>query len=166
MENTESEILDSNFIQHEIPKRRRKLLPWWMKTFTWIFLIFGAIAPVGLILGIFGLEFQLSLYGLETNTPLSVTGLCLIVIFLFKGITAFGLWTEKDWAINLGLIDAVLGICVCVFIMIIYPLIDNQPGFELRFRFELLLLILFLVRLVKIKSEWNEIPVLNKSFWE
>ena len=81
--------------------RRRDLLPLWIKIFIWIFLIFGTILPVILILGIIGINFNLSLYGLETTQPLSLIGLLITILFALKGIVAFGLWMEKEWAIKM-----------------------------------------------------------------
>ena len=154
MVNPETDILDA-FATSEKKVRRRALLPWWIKTFTWIFLVFGALAPVGLIFGAFGAHFDLSLYGLKTNQPLSVLGLSIMAMFLLKGIAAFALWTEKNWAITIGQVDAVIGIAVCVFVMFVYPFIDDQSGFRFFFRLELLLLIPFLLRLRKIEREWD-----------
>jgi hypothetical protein len=161
MQNTDHTILDSNLLRPENSKRRRSLLPWWIKTFTWIFLIFSLIVPVGIGFGLFGLQFQISLYGFSTDTPLSFDGLFLMALFLLKGITAFGLWTEKDWAIYLGQIDAVLGIITCGFMMFIYPFTGNQPGALINIRLELILLIPFLFKLIKIKSEWDKLAVTN-----
>lgn len=156
MENT---ILDANLTKHENSKRRRSLLPWWIKIFIWIFLILGLLAPIGLVFGFFGIQFQISLYGFTTNEPLSIDGLYLIGLFLLKGITAFGLWTEKDWAITLGQIDAILGIVLCIFMSVIYPFINIRTGFHFTFRLELILLIPFLIKLLKIKSEWKKLAI-------
>ncbi|HEY4785102.1 MAG TPA: hypothetical protein VIH57_03595 [Bacteroidales bacterium] len=161
MQNTDNTILDSSLIKPENSKRRRSLLPWWIKTFTWIFLIFSLIVPVGIGFGLFGLQFQISLYGFSTDTPLSFDGLFLMALFLLKGITAFGLWTEKDWAINAGQIDAVLGIITCGFMMFIYPFTGNHHGYQMNIRLELVLLIPFLLKLIKIKSEWDKLDVTN-----
>lgn len=154
MASPETDILDA-FATSEKKVRRRALLPWWIKTFAWIFLAFGALAPVGLIFGAFGVQFDLALYGLKTNQPFSSLGLCIMAMFILKGIAAFALWTEKNQAIIIGQIDAVVGIAVCVFVMVVYPFIDDQAGFRFFFRLELLLLIPFLVKLGKIKDEWN-----------
>lgn len=160
MENNENQVLDSGFVTPQSNKRRRSLLPWWIKTFTWIFMIFGTVAPIGLLLGLLGFQFQISFYGIETNNPLSMIGIILIGTFLLKGITAFGLWTEKDWAIVLGQIDAIFGICFCIFVMFISPMISNL-GFKLTFRLELLLLIPFLIKLGKIKNDWRSLVETN-----
>lgn len=157
MENT---ILDSNLIKQENSGlRRRSLLPWWIKTFTWIFLVMALIVPVSIIYGLLGQPFQMTLYGFSTNNPLSTDGLFLAVLFVLKGITALGLWTEKDWAINIAMVDAILGIIMSGFMTIIYPFINIQTGFQLNIRLELLILIPFLYRLVKIKPEWNKLSV-------
>jgi uncharacterized membrane protein (DUF2068 family) len=136
-------------------KRRRDLLPWWIKIFIWIFLVFGAIIPVAIIFGVIQYKFQISLYGIETNNPLSIIGTFLMFLFLLKAVVAYGLWTEKDWAVNLGIIDTILGISVCIFVMFIYPFINTISGFILNLRLELLFLIPFLLKLLKIKIGWN-----------
>ena len=161
MENQQIEITETEPIP--IQERRRNLLPWWIKTFVWIFLVFGVLAPICLILGLFGFQLQLDLYGLETNDPTSYLAFLLTGIFFFKGVTAFGLWTEKDWAIFLGYADALFGIGICVFVTLIYPFIDGNPGFHVSFRLELLLLFPFLFRLEKIKKDWNRLAVTTGS---
>jgi len=85
---------------------RRKLLPWWIKIFCWIFMIFGVLAIGCLALGLLGYTTDLAFYGFETDEALTWTGLLIIVTFGFKAVTAFSLWFEKDYAIALGKIDA------------------------------------------------------------
>ncbi|MEM9337494.1 MAG: hypothetical protein AAGA66_02115 [Bacteroidota bacterium] len=114
---TETEIIDSDLSTTK--ERRRKLLPIWIKIFLWIFMVFGAIVPVGLVLGAMGIDFNLALYGLETTNALSITGLLIILFFAIKGTVSFGLWTEKDWAVNLAIIDAIVGIVACSFVMLV-----------------------------------------------
>ncbi|MFZ4399927.1 MAG: hypothetical protein ACOYO1_07835 [Bacteroidales bacterium] len=115
MEEDQTESLDLNLREY-IPARRRKLLPWWIKTCICIFLMFGVFVPIGLIFGLIGFKFQISLYGIETYETLSAIGFSLIGLFLFKGITVYGLWSEKDWAIYLSQIDAIIGIITCVLL--------------------------------------------------
>lgn len=159
MENT---ILDSNLIKQENSSpRRRSLLPWWIKTFAWIFLVMALIVPVSIIYGLLGQPFQMALYGFSTNNPLSTDGLFLAVLFILKGITALGLWTEKDWAINIAMVDAILGIIMSGFMTIVYPFMNIDTGYQLNIRLELLLLIPFLYKLIKIKPEWNKLSVTN-----
>ena len=148
-----------NFAEDLLPEvsmeRRRKLLPIWIKIFLLIFLVFGAIAPVGLILGLFDISISLSLYGLETTNALSVTGLLIIVLFAVKGVVSFGLWTEKEWAVNLAIMDGAIGIIACSIIMIVLPFLSGNNGFNINFRFELAILIPYLIKMIKINTEWK-----------
>jgi hypothetical protein len=161
MEENQPEILNSIIVE-KIVARRRKLFPWWIKVFIWIFLIFGALTPLVLILGITGLPVLQSLYGIETYKPISVIGFTLTSLFILKGITAYDLWTEKDWAISLAQIDAFIGIVICVCVMFIYPFVSTQQqGFTLNIRLELAILIPFLIKLGKIKNDWKIMSVAN-----
>ena len=138
-------ILDEEqFVKNNL--RRRDLLPTWIKLFTWVFLIFGAITPIVFVLGIVGINGNISLYGLETNQPLSLMGMAITVLFLIKGVVAFGLWTEKKWAVDSAIADAVIGIIVCIIVMVTLP----SPFMRL----ELIPLILYLRKMVKIKPQW------------
>lgn len=154
MSNTNAIILDSDLIAATTTERRRKLLPWWMKFFTWLFMIFGAFVPFASVLGMFSGNFNISLYGLDSSSPFSFIGISLIGIYLFKGITSFGLWTEKDWAIRFGQIDAIIGIVICFFVFVATVISFMQNG-NFNFRIDIVLLILYYVRLNKIKPEWK-----------
>lgn len=153
MEKEQTQIIDSELSNPALTNRRRKLLPWWIKTFCWLFMIFGVLAPTGLVLGLLGMSFNLALYGFETTEPLSLTGLFVISIMLYKGLTAFGLWTEKDWAINLGMVDAIAGVLICIGAMIYFPFMDEDGTTSIRF--EIILLIPYFFKLRKIQKEWN-----------
>ncbi len=159
METTQPDVLTESLLQLKT-KRRKDLLPWWIKVFIWIFLIFGAIAPLGFLLGILGYKFEISLYGFETNEPVSIIGTSMILIFLFKGFTAYSLLKEKNWAIILGIMDAIIGIALCSFAML-YPLFYPEAGVSLTFRLELVLLIPYLLKLLKIKPDWEKSTSFN-----
>lgn len=136
--------------------KRRALLPLWIKVFIWLFMITGGISLLGPIAGLLSVSFQVSLYGLESNDPLSPIGLLVSFLFLFKGMVAYGLWTEKDWAVNLGIADAILGITVCCLTMLVLPFVDEEAGFTLNLRLELALLIPYLIKLQNIKAAWKK----------
>ena len=154
MEQNQTDLLTESVLQINIQKRK-KLIPWWIRIFIWIFLFFGAVAPLGFIFGILGYKFQLSIYGLQTNEPISLIGMSVIVIFLFKGITSYSLLKQKVWAVTLGIIDAIIGILICSLIMI-YPFINSDSGLNSTFSIELLLLIPYLLKMVKIKTDWQQ----------
>ncbi len=147
-----NEILDETLAP--LKGRRRDLLPVWIKIFLWIFMITGIIAPVGIVFGLLGMEMNLSLYGMDTVAPISITGMFIIVLFAIKGMVSFGLWTGKGWAVNLAILDAVLGIGICVAVMFILPFSAENSGFKFSFRLELAALIPYLVKMHKLKPEW------------
>jgi hypothetical protein len=140
-------LVKENIIQ------RRKLLPIWIKIFIWIFIVFGALGVLGFIAGLFSVRFEASLYGLETDNPLSAVGLFICFLFVFKGIVSVDLWTEKDWAVDMGIADAILGIAVCVMVMIM-SFANSDSHFA--FRLELVLLIPFLIKLWNIRTTWKK----------
>ena len=151
MQENQTDLLTDELIQI-IGIPRKKLLPLWIKIFTWIFLIFSAFVPIIIILGVMGYRTQLALYGLETNEPFSLIGITITLLFIIKGITAFGLLKEKYWAIKIGIADAIIGITICTFIML-YPIINSEAKFSLRL--ELIALIPYLLKFLKIKTEWE-----------
>jgi hypothetical protein len=151
---------DKNYLDEFLPEtivavRRRKLLPVWMKIFIWIFLVIGVCSVPGFIAGLFGFSFSIAIYGFDTNEPTSTTGIFLLLIFLLKGMVAYALWFEKDWAINLGLFDAFLGIAVCIALMIFQL---TRDGLHFEFRLEILVLIPYLIKLYRIRKPWVTYP--------
>jgi hypothetical protein len=148
---------ESDLFQHELErlsKRRRDLLPVWIKIFIWIFLLIGITVPIALFYGLNGFNFHISLYGMDSFQPFSKLGLFLLFLFLIKALASYGLWTEKRWAVKLAIADAFLGIATCTFVML-YSVINPQPNFIFSFRLELALLIPYLLRLIKIKEDWE-----------
>lgn len=133
--------------------RRRNLLPLWIKIFCWFFMLFGVMAIVCLVLGIFGIKPDLAFYGIETNEVFSLNGLIVISVGILKGITAFSLWFEKDYAIKIAKIDTYIGILLCGISMLVLPFFAD--GFKINIRLELALLIPFLMKMNKIQAKWE-----------
>lgn len=154
MDQFDSPILDSELSGTPVIARR-KLLPVWIKIFIWIFMITGGLAVLGLPFGMLGLNFNIALYGIETVQPLTPAGLMLIAIYLIKGIVAYALWTEKDWAVTAAQVDATIGIIICAFIMVIYPMMADS-GSSFNFRLEIIVLVLYLMKMNQIKEAWEK----------
>ena len=150
MNEMSNDVLTDSFLK-ENTTPRNKILPLWIKIFSWIFLLLGFFTPIVLIVGIISHNLQLSVYGIETDVPLSPTGLFLAFLFIFKGFVSFGFLKHTDWAIKLGIIDAISGILICSAVMI-YLLISMN---HLSLRLELVALIPYLVKLKKIKTIWE-----------
>lgn len=145
--------LKSEFDTFETIKRnRKKLLPWWIKGFSWIFLIFGAIATILFLAGFLGVYASLSLYGLESSDPHSITGLIIISIFIVKGVIAYNLLFEKDKAIIMAKVEAFIGIIICLLVMIVIPIISEKlPSFDIS----IIILIVYFLKLYKLEKAWN-----------
>lgn len=144
MPEVQTDILD-DIVQRINKVRRKDLLPWWIKVFSWIFLVFGALGILGIVCGILGYQIALSFFGLATKDPFSMDGIVIIGLLLFKAIVSYGLLWEQGWAVVAGIIDAILGILICI-IMVFYS----------SYRLELVFLIPYLIRLLKIRSQWEQ----------
>lgn len=144
----------AEFENHSLT-RRRNLLPIWIKIFLWIFLIGGALAVIFLMAGSLMTHISLSLYGMDANHPYSMTGFLICTLFIFKGIVAYGLWFEQDWAAQAAIIDAIIGIAICLIMMAIIPFVNPAISFTLRL--ELIPLYFYLVKMQKIKKTWENL---------
>lgn len=153
MESSANTILDQQVGSTSI--RRRKLQPWWMKAFSWVFMIFGAMIPVVFIMASMQMNSKIAIYGLETTNPISIVGVALTLIYILKGITAYGLWFEKDWAIKLGFVDVAVGFVACLCVMVVFPLLHMYGAEGMTFRVEILFLAFFLSGLWRIRKQWN-----------
>jgi hypothetical protein len=151
--------LENQFEEFEKPSIiRRKLLPWWIKTFCWIFMLLGICAAGSLIGNLFTPNIDLSLYGFSSNSAYTGTGLFIIAIAAFKGFAAYSLWFEKPNAILIGKIDAVCGVVICIASMLILPFTTGDGHIQIRL--EILLLIPYYTKLNKIEYEWDNLETL------
>ncbi|WP_223600843.1 hypothetical protein [Chryseobacterium sp. GVT01B] len=140
---------------NNILTRRRNLLPTWIKVFLWIFLIGGALSAIFLIAGSLMTHVSLSIYGISANHPYSMTGLLICFLFLFKGIVAYGLWFEQNWAVQAAIVDAIIGIGICLIMMVIIPF--TIPTISFTIRLELIPLYFYLKKMQNIKKTWESL---------
>ncbi|MFI2742815.1 hypothetical protein ACG2LH_08755 [Zhouia sp. PK063] len=150
--------MDSSYIDYfkkfSFPKRKH-LLPWWFKAFTYVFIALGIVAILGLVLGVLGFSFPVTLYGIETDEPISLIGVLLFVLFIFKGFTAFIILRGRSWAIPLAELDAIVGISLCLCSLIILPYVGIHQKSAILTIPQFLLLIIYIVNIEKIKTTWN-----------
>lgn len=98
-----------------------------------------------------------SIYGMETYDRFSILGIFISILIIFKGYTAFAMWTEKPLAIRLGILDAIVGIIVCIIMMIVEPLFQFINGtWDINLRFEILFLTPYLIKCYKIRKTWEQ----------
>lgn len=145
----EQQLIDAGFNETvNVRKQRWSLVPLWMKVFTWIFMILGPFALIVGLIGLFSppLNFTMSFYGFNStvNTPLLTV--VLSCLFLLKAAVSFGLWRGKKWAMKMAIVDAAIGIVVCLFSM--FVLTDLSTFYVVRFdlRVELIFLIPYLIK--------------------
>lgn len=131
---------------------RRDLLPGWILFFCWLFMIGGIASTISVLLDLFNYDAKLSLYGLKTDHPLSLLGIFIYGMLLLKTFAAYALWFEKDSAILLGKMDAIVGILTCIIFMIISPILGYDDSINIRV--ELLLLVPYLYKLHSIRNVW------------
>lgn len=136
-----------------IIKRRRNLLSWWVIGFTWMFLLFFAAIPVAIVFALFKRNFQLSLLGLSTNDPFSAIGIFLMLLFAFKSIIAFMLWTEKKQAVLFAKIDAIISSLICCAVMVYVSI--TLTIHLINFRLELIVIIPYFLKMQKIQHDWE-----------
>lgn len=77
------------------------------------------------------------------------------LLLIFKGIVAYGLWFEQKWAPQAAIIDAIIGIAVCIIMMVVIPF--TVPNINFTIRLELIPLYFYLVKMQKIKSTWEHL---------
>lgn len=135
--------------------RRRSLLPIWIKIFTWLFLIGGAVAIGILICGFFLTNINLEIYGIQASHPYTLTGFSISILLIYKGFVAYGLWFQEKWAPRTAIIDGIMGIAICIIMMIIIPFTHSNINFTIRL--ELIPLYFYLQKMQKIKPIWKNI---------
>lgn len=135
--------------------RRRSLLPIWIKIFTWLFLIGGAVAIGILISGFFLTNINLEIYGIQASHPYTLTGFSISILLIYKGFVAYGLWFQEKWAPRAAIIDGIIGIAICIIMMIIIPFTHSNINFTIRL--ELIPLYFYLQKMQKIKPIWENL---------
>ncbi|SIN76081.1 hypothetical protein [Chitinophaga niabensis] len=134
--------------QMDAGPNRTDLLPWWIRYCNWLFILGIITVPMALILSLLGNDnMYLAAYGLTARNFFSPAGIVLAGVFLFNAFTAYALLTESDWAIDIAIADALIGITLCSYTM------SATPGL---FRYELIPLALFLGKLLGIRRKWEK----------
>lgn len=144
MDNSFDEFEDINTV------KRREMLPWWIKLFSWVFMVLAVIACLTPIQLLFGHVPNLSFYGFDSAKFFPYSLLVIYLIFILNGLIGYMLWFEKDKAIEWGKICAVFGIVACV-ISFLLTLLDGQ----FTFRLEIIALVLFYRELSNLEYNWG-----------
>lgn len=97
----------------------------------------------------------MSIYGIHANHPYTLIGFLISILLIYKGIVAYGLWFEQKWAPQAAIIDAIIGIVVCIIMMAVIPFTVSNISFTVRL--ELIPLYFYLLKMQKIKTTWENI---------
>lgn len=90
-------------------KKRKEILPRWIRFFAWLHLLSFTAIPV-FIIGLFG-EASLQAFGMGySGSSFQIKAIWLTILCTMAGLTAVGILWGKDWAIKLGLPYAILAL--------------------------------------------------------
>ena len=135
-------------------RARCNLLPSWIQFFTFIFLLFSIF---GIITG-FNSLFQGNLidddiYGLS-GTNIKNIGELILIINMIKLLVVYGYFFQKDWAIKIGITDAIIGLFLCIIVLIISVFQNN-----LNFPFQGVILLIYLENIRPIRQKWENLKM-------
>ena len=135
-------------------RARWNLLPSWIQFFTFIFLLFSIF---GIITG-FNSLFQGNLidddiYGLS-GTNIKNIGELILIINMIKLLVVYGYFFQKDWAIKIGITDAIIGLFLCIIVLIISVFQNN-----LNFPFQGVILLIYLENIRSIRQKWENLKM-------
>jgi hypothetical protein len=137
----------------EAEKTRKKLVPFWIKVFGWIFIVMGIAVPIlPIVVQILGQPATYEIFGLRhVGSPFHPMALVISVIILSLSVSAYGLLFGKKWGLNACLATGYGGLIICIGTMI-YSLAALHV---LTIRLELLAQIPYLLKLHKLRPLWN-----------
>ena len=87
-------------------------------------------------------------------TKLKKIGELILILNIIKILVVYGYFFQKDWAIKVGITDAILGIFLCIIVFIISISQSN-----LNFPIQGVILLIYLVSLRSIRLKWESIKI-------
>lgn len=137
----------------DIVTYRKKLVPMWIKVFGWLFILFGVVIPFTVVYSaINGAPVNFAMFGLSAHgsitSPMSVF---LILLFIALAVSAYGLLFGRAWGLMLCLVLGYVSLAICVTTTVVT--LVTSAGINIRL--EIIVLIPYLIRLHKMKSEWR-----------
>jgi hypothetical protein len=140
-------------------RRRRALLPAWIRFFSWIFLAMSAGVPVAfLVNAITGAPVTFSLYGLRhTGSSLDAPAIIIALLLILSGIAAYGLLWGRPWGLDAGLGVGILGVAASV-ISIGIALGQARRGPNFSFPLNIIFQVPFVIQLWRLQEAWEQSP--------
>ena len=139
----------------DAPRTRKQLVPLWIKIFGWIFIVMGAVMPLlAIVAAVTGQPVSLELFGIQyRGSPWHPMALLMAGLFLSLAVAAYGLLFGKPWGVDACMVTGFGGVAICLGTTV-YSLFQGS----LNLRLELLVQVLYLMRLGKIKPLWRSAP--------
>ena len=128
---------------------RRSLVPVWIKIFGWVFIAMAVLSiPLMLWGAIAGENVRFELFGFTYEGPaLHPYAFAMVTLYLFMGMTAYGLIFRRDWGVTGCLANGYIGVALCIISMIL------SGGTNIRV--EPIIQLFYIRRLHKIRREWE-----------
>jgi hypothetical protein len=142
-------IFDQFYPTSIIALRRRALLPWWIKVFSYLYIFISFSLPLATVVALSrGTGFTLAFYGIHYSTDHvdALTALLLLGL-MGAGTAGYGLLWGKGWGIDIGMMTGGAGL-----VLSIWSLFLNE-GFSLPL--EPFLIVPFLVALWNRRAKWD-----------
>ena len=144
------EILNNPEVENETLVTRKKLLPTWIKVFSWFFLGAGGLAVLAIPASLMGFYASFGIFGFRFTGNIDLPGMVCLSIFWAFGLVAYGLLWYKDWGVTAG-----LGLCLAEFILGMVSFIGAVGQGSLSIPFEILMVIPFTYVMIKILDDWE-----------
>jgi hypothetical protein len=73
---------------------------------------------------------------------------------MIKLLVVYGYFFQKDWAIKIGITDAIIGLFLCIIVLIISVFQNN-----LNFPFQGVILLIYLENIRPIRQKWENLKM-------
>jgi uncharacterized membrane protein YhaH (DUF805 family) len=151
------------YVHEEMKNKESKLPPFWIKVFSWLFLVFLVI-PVLAFWQIksTGTQLGISAFGLELKGNEDPLGWMIAVdaVLFLAAISALSILTKRRYAYDLSIFYCVFALAVTI--PALFLLGDRNAVTLLNIAIQFPLLICFLIHLWKNRNIWRETNV-NQS---
>lgn len=136
---------------------RRKLLPWWIILFSWVFII---ICPIDIVTRTLQYtSVDLSMFDIAAKTEIAFKDVLSVANSIFTLVAIYGLFREKDWAIKIAILNALVSVGDTL-----YTTNDATAGAVSEseiavawaiYAFGLIMLAIYLTKLFRIRKDWS-----------
>jgi len=133
-------------------------LPLFIKIFSFYFLLSGPVMLVLSVCQLLGIEATIRIYGLESQSPITVVGTLVLIIYILKFFVAYGFYKGIAFTRHLAVFEATLGLLIVLFVLL-GPIFFRPAIVRLTFSFDLFFLIPYLCILLGRTMKPHELSI-------